>query len=157
MGCAPVSPGRGNWKELLVSVNQEFAAGPKSRRDELAFFPPVSGGTVGGDPPQSSSPILIEPMVPTPATEDGAGVVFDGIVRTHSRAVRRSIWNTRVRANGPQEDARDCGDRQKPMAVNRSALCIAGRLDTARSQRCHRRYFGPPKVAFEACQLLSTP
>jgi molybdopterin synthase catalytic subunit len=57
--------------------------------DELAFFPPVSGGeeTRFSHVIQiTRSPIQIEPLVnQLRQPEDGAVVVFDGIVRNHSR------------------------------------------------------------------------
>jgi molybdopterin synthase catalytic subunit len=87
----------GFGKSLLVSVNQEFAGWDTTIRegDELAFFPPVSGG--GKEAEQDlieiiRSPILIESMVSQlRQPEDGAVVVFDGIVRNHSQG-RKTLY-----------------------------------------------------------------
>ena len=81
----------GFGKSLLVSVNHEFAVWDTAVKegDELAFFPPVSGGeeTRFSHVIQiTRSPIQIEPLVnQLRQPEDGAVVVFDGIVRNHSR------------------------------------------------------------------------
>ena len=81
----------GFGKSLLVSVNHEFAAWDTAVKegDELAFFPPVSGGEENRCRHVIQivrSPIHIEPLVnQLRQPEDGAVVVFDGIVRNHSR------------------------------------------------------------------------
>jgi len=76
-------------KSLLVSVNQEFAGWDTAVRegDELAFFPPVSGGEQRDYWIQIvRTPIYIEQLVKQlRRPEDGAVVVFDGIVRNHSQ------------------------------------------------------------------------
>ena len=76
-------------KSLLVSVNQEFAGWDTAVRegDELAFFPPVSGGEQNDHWIQIvRTPIYIEQLVnQLRRPEDGAAVVFDGIVRNHSQ------------------------------------------------------------------------
>jgi molybdopterin synthase catalytic subunit len=83
---------------LVASVNQEFAgwAAPLSGGDEVAFLPPVSGGretTMAEDLFELvRTPIrndeIIEQMK---APEDGAVVVFDGIVRNHFQG-RRTLY-----------------------------------------------------------------
>jgi molybdopterin converting factor subunit 1 len=83
---------------VLASVNQEFAEWRTqlSSGDEIAFLPPVSGGSAAGNPgaqavasgdicalvrePISTSEILAELKSPP----DGGVVVFEGIVRNHS-------------------------------------------------------------------------
>jgi MoaE-MoaD fusion protein len=73
---------------LLLAVNQEIAKGATPLRDgdEVAFMPPVSGGA-GGDffrvtrDPISASELARQLCAP----EDGAVVVFEGVVRNHSR------------------------------------------------------------------------
>ena len=77
-----------NVKVAIASVNQEFAFGgdPVKDGDELAFFPPVSGGSGEEDYPEvfrlPQEPIdhdeIIE-AITTPAT--GAVCLFSGIVR----------------------------------------------------------------------------
>ncbi len=83
---------------LVASVNQEFAqwSAPLRNGDEVAFLPPVSGGrqaAVAEDiyelvrAPIPSAEIIAHVKAP----EDGAVVVFDGIVRNHSRG-RQTLY-----------------------------------------------------------------
>jgi MoaE-MoaD fusion protein len=84
------------WRELMpavaLSVNQEYV-GPELKLksgDEVAFLPPVSGGR--------PSVFLTREKIDTEGTvqaiqrpEDGAVVVFEGIVRNHTRG-RRTLY-----------------------------------------------------------------
>jgi molybdopterin converting factor subunit 1 len=79
---------------LLAAVNQEIAEPSLVLRegDEVAFMPPVSGGA-GDDIFR-----LTRDRIPTPdlvrqltAPEDGAVVVFEGVVRNHSRG-RKTLY-----------------------------------------------------------------
>ncbi len=85
---------------IAVSVNAEFAAQTKILQDgdEVALLPPVSGGCGDNEshapeswPPEGKTllvhaPIALEEAVRrAKQAEDGAVVVFDGIVRNHSQ------------------------------------------------------------------------
>ena len=79
---------------LVTAVNQEIAEASQPLRDgdEVAFLPPVSGGA-----PEDFCRITRE-VIPTQdlanelkAPEDGGVVVFEGIVRTHSRG-RKTLY-----------------------------------------------------------------
>ena len=91
---------------IAVGVNAEFAQASHVLRDgdEVALLPPVSGGTA--PPPNSShgnvaGPIhiaLTRDLIDAPSLvaaakhpQDGAVVVFDGIVRNNSRG-RRTLY-----------------------------------------------------------------
>jgi molybdopterin synthase catalytic subunit len=77
-----------------ISLNQEYAS-PAARlkeSDEVALLPPVSGGAT--EPSETKGPRVkmvrekIDPhqiVPPLEKPEDGAIVMFDGIVRGHSR------------------------------------------------------------------------
>ena len=77
------------WSSIAVAVNREYAPAtrPLTDGDEVALLPPVSGGA--DDHPYVR--IVHERIVPNDIIpslerpEDGAVVVFDGIVRNHSR------------------------------------------------------------------------
>ncbi len=85
---------------LALSINYEYAPtdSPLHDGDEVALLPPVSGGADStGDGSQGTarhSRIVREPInsaqlaSDVKAPEDGAVVVFDGIVRNHSRGRR---------------------------------------------------------------------
>jgi molybdopterin converting factor subunit 1 len=80
---------------VVASVNQEFAQwrARLAAGDEVAFLPPVSGGAAAGDAPLLDQicalvrkPIETAELVHRlKAGVDGAVVVFEGIVRNHSR------------------------------------------------------------------------
>jgi MoaE-MoaD fusion protein len=91
-------------KSLAVGVNAEFAAAGQVLRDgdEVGLLPPVSGGAPGevdsdsSNVKQSGSVAFTRSAIPSADIiaqakqgEDGAVVVFDGIVRNQSR--RRSV------------------------------------------------------------------
>jgi molybdopterin converting factor subunit 1 len=85
-------PGLSQFRaSAAASVNQEFAEWRASlaNGDEVAFLPPVSGGSgvaEAGDLYRlAHEAIRVEEIVGgVKAAEDGAVVVFDGIVRNHS-------------------------------------------------------------------------
>lgn len=75
------------WNSLAIAVNREYA--PVDHKlhegDEVALLPPVSGGA-GGRVALTREPIDAESLVAgLKHGKDGAVVVFDGIVRNHSR------------------------------------------------------------------------
>lgn len=88
---------------IAVGVNAEYATASHVLRDgdEVALLPPVSGGSGADAPPPAEQPDVIalvsEPIdsekliAAAKRAEDGAVVVFDGIVRNHSRG-RRTLY-----------------------------------------------------------------
>jgi molybdopterin synthase catalytic subunit len=91
---------------IAVSVNAEFATANLGLKegDEVGLLPPVSGGSAGGTVPPVDSgdpavvtvltrePIVAEKLVAAVKRgEDGAVVVFDGIVRNNTRG-RRTLY-----------------------------------------------------------------
>ncbi len=88
---------------LAISVNQEYSAADRMLRDgdEVALLPPVSGGsaTGGGLPDEMLGEIhIIRERIDAEAVvarlkhpADGAAVVFDGVVRNHTRG-RRTLY-----------------------------------------------------------------
>lgn len=81
---------------VVASVNQEFAEwrATLASGDEVAFLPPVSGGAIpAGAKVEVDQYALVRERIATPeiveqlkAPNDGAVVVFEGIVRNHSGA-----------------------------------------------------------------------
>jgi molybdopterin synthase catalytic subunit/molybdopterin converting factor small subunit len=91
---------RGLVPSLACSVNQEYAVGSSLLQDgdEVGLLPPVSGGKSGIEEAQSEKCAIVrEPIVTQPiadslkAGEDGATVVFEGIVRNNTRG-RRTLY-----------------------------------------------------------------
>jgi MoaE-MoaD fusion protein len=92
------TPGRGAlWSSLAVAVNQQYAPGDELLRegDEVALLPPVSGGSSDGS--QERVRLTREPidraavLAAVEQPEDGAAVLFDGVVRNHTRG-RRTLF-----------------------------------------------------------------
>jgi molybdopterin synthase catalytic subunit len=85
---------------LAFAVNQEYAA-PAARLhegDEVAFLPPVSGGaTVPAQAAHDECVLTREPLsseslvAALQKPEDGAVVIFEGVVRNHTRQ-RRTLY-----------------------------------------------------------------
>jgi molybdopterin converting factor subunit 1 len=79
---------------LLASINQQVAE-PSARleeQDEVAFLPPVSGGREDDTFEITQAPVLVSELAAQVKTaQDGAVVVFEGIVRSHSRG-RRTLY-----------------------------------------------------------------
>jgi len=101
--CQEQNPGLKRWTgSLAMAVNQEYAAGDIELRsgDEVAMLPPVSGGS-GKAPAASlsrSQIAIVREKIDTlrvvdelKRPEDGAAVVFEGVVRDHSRG-RRTLY-----------------------------------------------------------------
>jgi MoaE-MoaD fusion protein len=82
------------WPSLAVAVNQSYALGGCLLRDgdEVALLPPVSGGTSSPIVSLMKEPIDSASLVAAVKQgEDGAVVVFDGIVRNNTRG-RRTLY-----------------------------------------------------------------
>ena len=88
---------------LAISVNCEYSAMERALRegDEVGLLPPVSGGSAGGGslPSEGTGEVKIvreridtEPIVRRlKRPEDGAAVIFDGVVRDNTRG-RRTLY-----------------------------------------------------------------
>jgi molybdopterin synthase catalytic subunit/molybdopterin converting factor small subunit len=150
---------------IACSLNQEYAAGSAALRDgdEVGLLPPVSGGKSGLEELQSQhcaivrSPIASQQIAKAiKAGEDGAAVVFEGIVRNNSRG-RGTLYLDY--------------EAYEPMALNElqrlsnSALERFGIRDVRIVHRLGRLQIGETSVlivvasahraqAFEACSWL---
>jgi molybdopterin synthase catalytic subunit/molybdopterin converting factor small subunit len=91
----------GIWSSLAVAVNREYvtATHPLSDGDEVALLPPVSGGAPDSDTQESGPHVsIVHDRIDAHTTvtslerpEDGALVIFDGMVRNNSRG-RRTLY-----------------------------------------------------------------
>lgn len=97
-GLAP--EGAGIFHSLALAVNHEYAAPARRLQegDEVALLPPVSGGLEIAIRPESRKCEIVRERIPTEQIlerikhgEDGAVVVFEGIVRNHTRN-RRTLF-----------------------------------------------------------------
>ena len=90
---------------LAISINQEYATAESRLKagDEVGLLPPVSGGSskpnsIAQPPGQSRYAAIVDCAIDTQALleeikrpEDGAAVVFEGVVRNHTRG-RRTLY-----------------------------------------------------------------
>jgi len=83
---------------LALAVNREYAGPNRKLRvnDEVALLPPVSGGT--GEPDRGGHAAIVRCPIDTTRTlanlkrgEDGAALVFEGVVRNQTRG-RRTLY-----------------------------------------------------------------
>jgi molybdopterin synthase catalytic subunit len=91
----------GLFPSLAIAVNQHYATRHQSLQegDEVALLPPVSGGTEMATASRNSYHCeIVRSRIPTEQileqikqAEDGAVVVFEGIVRNHTRN-RRTLF-----------------------------------------------------------------
>lgn len=89
-----LAPAQGNvFKSLALAVNQQYASSSQvlHEGDEVAILPPVSGGAGIALRDKFRCEIVREPIATEQVVqrlkqgEDGAVVVFEGIVRNHTR------------------------------------------------------------------------
>jgi molybdopterin converting factor subunit 1 len=79
---------------IAVAVNQQYAGPthPLTEGDEVALLPPVSGGNLSSHVALVHDPIHADALMnKLKQGEDGAVVIFDGIVRNHTRG-RRTLY-----------------------------------------------------------------
>jgi MoaE-MoaD fusion protein len=83
------------WPSIALSVNQRYASAdmPLTGNDEIALLPPVSGGA----PCTQHAALVTEPIdtqsrvAKLRRPEDGAEVVFEGVVRNNTRG-RQTLY-----------------------------------------------------------------
>jgi molybdopterin synthase catalytic subunit len=146
------------WSTLAIAVNQSYAVKGCLLRDgdEVALLPPVSGGcssliALTNDPIDSASL-----AAQVKRGEDGAVVVFDGIVRNNTRG-RRTLFLV-------YEAYEEMALRQM-RALAEEAVAVHGVRQVAMVHRLGRLEVGETSVliavssahraqAFEACRWL---
>ena len=161
-------PGRAvSLRGIAVSVNLEYApaAHVLCEGDEVGLLPPVSGGTARAatDSDQSVVTALTRDMIDAEKLvaaakrgEDGAVVVFDGIVRDHTRN-RRTLY---LDYEAYEEMARKQMD-----SLSREAVTRFGVRHVTLVHRLGRLHVGETSVlivvasahraqAFDACRWL---
>jgi MoaE-MoaD fusion protein len=96
---------KGKLSSIAISVNQEYASPEVKLQsgDEVALLPPVSGGASETSSPDQPTKTDARAFITREAidtggllevikrAEDGAAVVFEGVVRNHSRG-RRTLY-----------------------------------------------------------------
>lgn len=150
---------------VAVSVNQEFAtaAAPLSDGDEVALLPPVSGGS--GPAVQTSEPLIrivherIVPhdiVPPLEHPEDGAIVIFDGVVRNHSRGRRTLYLEYESYEEMALKQLRELADQAilKFQVRNAAVVHRLGRIEIGESSVLIAVFSAHRSAAFDACRFL---
>ncbi len=141
---------------LLVAVNQEIAEPSRLLRDgdEVAFLPPVSGGANDDFYRITREPIPTHDLAhQLKAPEDGAAVIFEGIVRDHSHGQRTLYLEYEAYEPMAIRKMEEIGrEAKQKFAIDRIGMIHrVGRLKIGETSVAiivtspHRR------VAFEAC------
>jgi len=159
-------------KSLAVSVNAEFAASSQVLQDgdEVGLLPPVSGGSPGtggvsgetsadatGDVAFTRSPICAAELVAkAKQPEDGAVVVFDGIVRnqTRGREVLYLDYEAYEEMALRQMSLLDQQAKEKFGVRHASVIHRLGRLQTGESSILIVVCSAHRPQAFDACRWL---
>ena len=153
------------FKGIAVSVNAEYATAEQVLRDgdEVGLLPPVSGGSAPEIAEQQSATLLTrEPIdadaivAATKQGDDGAVVVFDGIVRNHTRGRETLFLDYEAYEVMATKQMRELAVEARTRFAVRQVTMVhrLGRLQVGETSvlivvaAAHR---GP---AFEACQWL---
>jgi MoaE-MoaD fusion protein len=163
---------------LAVAVNQEYA-GPETvlkSGDEVALLPPVSGGSEGGTPSPSASlragsqpagrrryASIVRAPIDTQGVldrikraEDGAAVVFEGVVRNQTRG-RRTLYldYEAYEEMAVQQMEGLAGQARKQFQVREVALVHRlGRLEIGETSVLIVVASAHRAAAFDACRWL---
>ena len=156
---------------IAVSVNAEYADRNRILRedDEIGLLPPVSGGSTSltdGDSKTTQQPMVVkltrDPIeadslvAAAKRGEDGAIVLFDGIVRNNSRG-RQTLYldyeaYEEMAVNQMQKLAREAGER---FAIDRVGIVHRlGRLEIGESSIVIAVTSAHRAAAFDACRWL---
>jgi molybdopterin synthase catalytic subunit len=148
---------------IALSVNHEYA-GPERRLeagDEVGFLPPVSGGA----PPEALKPraFLVRQRIDTQAVldglkqpEDGAAVVFEGVVRNHTRERRTRYLDYEAYEDMALKQLQDLAERARSQFGVRDAVIVhrLGRLEIGETSVLIAVASAHRAAAFEACRWL---
>jgi molybdopterin synthase catalytic subunit len=146
---------------VAISVNQEYAAADTQLHagDEVALLPPVSGGTAADAPlvklvrerivPHDIVPVLERP-------EDGAIVIFDGIVRNHSRGRRTLYLEYESYEDMALKQLEELATRAKEQFAIRHLAIVhrLGRIEIGESSVLISVFSAHRAAAFDACRWV---
>jgi molybdopterin synthase catalytic subunit len=147
---------------VAASVNQELAewSAPLRANDEVAFLPPVSGGAVEAATRDwieiVRRPIVAEEVLQrVKAPEDGAVVLFDGIVRNHTKGHSTLYLDYEAYEPMALEKLRELGAAVRGRyAIDALAIVHRlGRLEIRESSVLIAVSAAHRGVAFEACRF----
>jgi MoaE-MoaD fusion protein len=146
---------------IAISVNAEYATAAQVLRDgdEVGLLPPVSGGS--GDAPMhvelTRAPIQADALIAAiKHAEDGAVVVFDGIVRNNTRGRQTLHLDYEAYEEMAEKQMRELAlEAAKQFAVRQVILVHRlGRLEVGETSVLIVVASAHRAQAFEACRWL---
>ncbi len=146
---------------LALAVNREYAAAETILRpgDEVALLPPVSGGSPDDAPlvRLGRERIVAHEIIPAmERPQDGAIVIFDGIVRNHSRNRETLFLDYEAyEAMALTKLEELAAEARRRFAIRNVALVHRlGRLEIGESSVLIAVFSAHRAAAFEACRWL---
>lgn len=148
---------------IAIGVNHSFAARDHILRDgdEVAMLPPVSGGAPGDDGTAlvriQRDRIVPHEIVPKyERPEDGAIVLFDGVVRNNSRSRQTEYLVYECYEEMALKQMRELADQARQRFAIRNVALVhrIGRLEIGESSVLIAVYSAHRAAAFDACRWL---
>jgi len=152
---------RGKLKSTAISVNQEYARPELQLKsgDEVALLPPVSGGSPDDRAfvelvRQRIVPHDIVPRMERP--EDGAIVIFDGVVRNNSRGRATLYLDYEAYESMALEKLRELATEARERFPIRNVALVhrLGRIEIGESSVLIAVFSAHRAAAFDACRWL---
>jgi len=162
--CSALAPeNAAPWSSIAVAVNREYVRATHRLvdGDEVALLPPVSGGKDGGQPPpfirlvhRRIVPHDIIPLVARP--EDGAIVLFDGIVRDNSRGRKTRYLEYEAYEDMALAQMQQLADKAIADFSIRDVVLVhrLGRIEIGESSVLIAVFSAHRAAAFDACRWL---
>jgi len=152
------------WASIAVAVNGEYARAAHilADGDEIALLPPVSGGVDASTGSGALIRLVRERIVPgelippLERPEDGAIVVFDGIVRNHSRgrATRYLEYEAYEAMALRQMEALAVQARERFAIRNVALVHRLGRIEIGEPSVLIAVFSAHRAAAFDACRWI---
>lgn len=148
-----------------VAVNQEYAPPSTELKDgfEIALLPPVSGGVDEGTAQATSCVRIVRERIvphdiipPLERPEDGAIVIFDGIVRNHSRGRPTRYLEYEAYEEMALKMMEELADQARTKFAIRNVALVhrLGHLEIGESSVLIAVYSAHRSAAFDACRWL---
>lgn len=149
---------------IAVSVNAEYATGAHvlHNGDEVGLLPPVSGGTADADPATATNALTYNPIdadaivAAAKRGEDGALVVFDGIVRNNTRGRQTLHLDYEAYEQMAEKQMRELAVEARTRFAVRHVTIVhrLGRLQVGETSVLIVVASAHRAAAFEACRWL---
>jgi len=148
---------KGKLSSIAVSVNQEYAGLESKLRsgDEVGLLPPVSGGLARVAIVREKIDAAAE-LEKIKRPEDGAALVFEGVVRNHSRGRRTLFLDYEAYEEMAQKQMEALAERALGEFQVRDVVLIhrLGRLEIGETSVLIMVASAHRAAAFDACRWL---